>query len=415
MLDYVIIGAGECGARAALALREQGFDGRITLIGSEPHLPYERPPLSKQVLVEGAGPKYVVAAEKYTQAEITLLSGYTVAHIHRADHTLALDDGRTLNYDKLLLATGARPRPLPGTAFSERVLALRNYDDTLRLRTYLQPGRHLVIAGGGLIGLEVAASARALGAQVTVLESQPRLLARGVPADIAAVLTGRHAAEGVKVRCNVNVNAVNADLDGVLIALADGRELSADALLVGIGALPNVELAQAAGLTIDNGIAVDAALYTSDPDILAAGDCASLPLPLYGGRRVRLESWRNAQEQGTLAAANMLGANKSISSVPWFWSDQYDLSLHTAGLMEGAHSTVRRDIAADTLMIFHLDAAGRLLAASGIGPGNSIARDIRLAEKLIAARAHPAPEVLADAGVKLKSLLTRATSHLEAA
>jgi len=378
MLDYVIIGAGECGARAALALREQGFDGRITLIGSEPHLPYERPPLSKQVLLEGAGPKYVAAAEHYTKADITLLSGHTVSHIRRADHALILDGGRLLNYDKLLLATGARPRPLPGVEFSERVLALRNYEDTLRLRAYLQPGRHLVIAGGGLIGLEVAASARMLGAQVTVLESQPRLLARGVPADIAAVLARRHAAEGVKVLCNVNVNAVNVAPDGVLIALADGRELTADALLVGIGALPNVELAQAAG-------------------------------------RVRLESWRNAQEQGILAALNMLGGQDKMASVPWFWSDQYDLSLHAAGLMEDAHTTMRRDIAADALMIFHLDATGRLLAASGIGPGNSIARDIRLAEKLIAARACPAPEALADSAIKLKSLLTRATPHLESA
>jgi len=414
MSDFVIIGAGECGARAASALREKGFDGNITLIGAEPHLPYERPPLSKQVLVEGAGAKYIVPSEHYAQADITLLQGRTAAHIHRADHTLTLDDGSTLHYDKLLLATGARARPLPGTAFSERVLALRTYDDTLRLRTHLQPGRHLAVIGGGLIGLEAAASARTLGAQVTVLESQPRLLARGVPAEIASVLARRHAAEGVNVLCNINVSAVNVGPDGVLIVLADGRELRADALLVGIGAVPVIDLAQAAGLDIDNGIAVDATLRTHDTAIWAAGDCASYPLPLYGNRRVRLESWRNAQEQGALAAANMLGANAPISSVPWFWSDQYDLSLHAAGLLEGTDSTVHRDIGEDALLLFHLAADGRLLAASGIGPGNRIARDIRLAEKLIAAHARPDPEALADSAVGLKTLL-RATPHLEAA
>jgi len=414
MPEYVIIGAGECGARAALALREKGADGPITLIGSEPHAPYERPPLSKQTLLEGAGPKDVAPAEHYPTSRITLRKGRTVSSIQRADQTLRLDSGETLGYDRLLLATGARPRRLPGSADSARILALRSYDDALRLRAYLHPGRHLAIAGGGLIGLEIASAARTLGAQVTLLESQPQLLGRSVPADIAAVLTRRHADAGVAICCNTAIDTITPSPGNVRMALSDGRELIADALLVGIGAVPNVELAQAAGLEIDNGIVVDRTLRSADPAIWAAGDCASIPLPLYGARRVRLESWRNAQEQGALAAANMLGANEPISCVPWFWSDQYDLSLHAAGLMAGSRRTVRRDIAADALLVFHLDAAGRLLAASGIGPGNSIARDIRLAEKLIAARAHPAPEMLADAGVKLKSLL-RETPHLEAA
>jgi len=408
MSEYVIVGAGECGARAALALRERGFDGSITLLGTEPHLPYERPPLSKNVLVEGAPPRWIAPADTYARAGITVSGGRTVTRIDRAAHTLTLDNGHTLGYDKLLLATGARARALPGVPFSGRVLALRRYDDALRLRAHLQPGRHLVIVGGGLIGLEVAASARTLGAQVTVLESQPRLLARSVPERIASVLARRHADEGVKVLCNVSVEAIRPSPERAQITLADGRALVADALLVGIGALPRVELAQAAGLAIDHGIAVDATLRTSDPAIWAAGDCAACPLPLYDGRRVRLESWRNAQEQGALAAANMLGADEPIATVPWFWSDQYDLSLHVAGLIDGADIDIRRDDGEGAWMLFHLAADGRLLAASGIGAGNRIARDIRLSEKLIAARAYPAVDLLADCRVNLKSLLTRA-------
>jgi len=414
MSEFVIVGAGECGARAALALREQGFDGRISLLGAEPHLPYERPPLSKHVLVEGAQPPIIATQEKYTEADIRVLSASRVATIQRDAHTLRLEDGSILHYDKLLLATGARPRLLPGVPFSERVLALRTQDDALRLRAHLAPGHHLLIVGGGLIGLEVAASARALGAQVTVLESQPRLLARSVPGELAAVLTRRHADEGVNVLCNVSVDTLIPTADGVQITLADGRDLVADVLLIGIGAIPRVELAQAAGLVLDNGIAVDATLRTSDADIWAAGDCACAPLSLYGGRKVRLESWRNAQEQGALAAANMLGANTALASVPWFWSDQYDLGLQVAGLPEGAVSVVRRDCADGGLLLFHLAADGRLLAASGIGVGNGIARDIRLSEKLIAAHARPDPDALADCRISLKSLLSRAPVYLEA-
>jgi 3-phenylpropionate/trans-cinnamate dioxygenase ferredoxin reductase subunit len=176
-------------------------------------------------------------------------------------------------------------------------------------------------------------------------------------------------------------------------------------VLVGIGAIPNTALAEAAGLKVDNGIAVNERLETSSPDIYAAGDCCSFPLALYGGRRVRLESWRNAQEQGNLAAANMLGAGEVVASVPWFWSDQYEMTLQIAGLSEGTVRTLRRDVGENAFLLFHLDAEGRLLAASGIGPGNAIARDIRLAEMLIAARAHPAADALTDNAVKLKSLL----------
>ena len=189
------------------------------------------------------------------------------------------------------------------------------------------------------------------------------------------------------------------------MALADGTEIVADLAVVGIGAVPVTDLAESAGLTIENGIAVDGFLRTSDPDIFAAGDCCSFPLDIYGGRRVRLESWRNAQDQGTLAAKNMLGAEEPVSAVPWFWSDQHDLTLQIAGLADGAEQHVRRDLGNGAFILFHLAPDGRLLAASGIGPGNAVARDIRLAEMLIAKGARPDPVALASPDVKLKSLL----------
>ncbi|WP_431320625.1 NAD(P)/FAD-dependent oxidoreductase [Rhizobium sp. YTU87027] len=406
MTHFVIIGAGECGARAAFALREKGFDGEITLIGSESLAPYERPPLSKAAEEEAAGPKFIAEPEKYAAGKICLLTGVTVQDLDPDAKAVTLSDGRTIAYDKLLFATGARARAFPGIAEdSKRIRLLRTHADAAALRTVMVPGKHIVIIGGGFIGLELAATARVLGTDVTVLEGLERVLKRGVPEEVAGVICERHSLEGVDIRCGVAITAIAEDNDGAIIQLADGSTVSADLVLVGIGATPNTELAAYAGLQIDNGIAVDEFLRTSAPDIYAAGDCCSFPLAIYGGRRVRLESWRNAQEQGTLAAANMMGLGETVSAVPWFWSDQYDVTLQIAGLAEGAVRHLRRDLGDGAFILFHLDQAGRLLAASGIGRGNAVARDIRLAEMLIAARAHPDPAALVASSVKLKSLL----------
>jgi 3-phenylpropionate/trans-cinnamate dioxygenase ferredoxin reductase subunit len=311
-------------------------------------------------------------------------------------------EGETLSYERLLLATGARPRPLPlPGADGPTVVTLRTLDDAARIRAALGPGRHLAVIGGGFIGLELAASARKLGAEVTVIEALPRLLTRGVPAEVAQVLYERHIAEGVSFHFGARLTAITA----AGVVLVEDTVIRADLVVVGIGALPNTELAVAAGLAIDNGIAVDATLATSDPDIFAAGDCCSFPQPLYDDRRVRLESWRSAQEQGTLAARNMLGSAEPVSGVPWFWSDQHDLSLQIAGLAEGAVTHVHRALKDGAFVLFHLGPDGRLLAASGIGAGNAVAKDIRLAEMLIARRAHPDPAALADPVVNLKRLL----------
>lgn len=402
---FTIIGAGECGARAAFALREKGFEGRITLIGNEPHLPYERPPLSKHTLIDAHQPKLVADAAGYAAADIEVLSGVTVERIDPASKLVLLSSGAHLAYDKLLLTTGARPRPFPGTPESaQRIRTLRSHADALAIRAVLTTGKTLAIIGGGFIGLELAATARKMGAGVVLVEGLPRILSRGVPEEIAAVVAERHRAEGVNIICSASIAGLE-DTEQARIRLADGQTIAADLIVVGIGALPNIALAESAGLSIENGIDVNDFLQTSDPAIWAAGDCCSFPLALYGGRRVRLEAWRNAQDQGNLAAANMLGAAEAVSTVPWFWSDQYDLTLQIAGLADGAVTTVRREVGEGAFILFHLDADGRLIAASGIGPGNAVARDIRLAEMMIAARRHPDPVALAAPGTKLKTLL----------
>ena len=403
----VIVGAGECGARAAFALREEGYFGRIVLIGSETHHPYERPPLSKPRIDEPDAPypKVIADKERMTAARIEFNSDSTVASVDGKAHSVTLLDGRTIGYGKLLLATGASPRRLPMADGMSRCVYLRTHDDAVAIGAHLKPKAQVAVIGGGFIGLEMAAVARSLGCAVTVIETQPRILMRGVAAELAAVVHEAHEARGVRLICGTSIASIEQARDRVAIELGDGDRLEVDICLVGIGAHPNTELAVSAGLEIANGIAVDGRLQTSDPDIYAAGDCCSFPLALYGGRRVRLKSWRNAQDQGTLAARTMLGQDATYQAVPWFWSDQYDLTLQIAGLADEGIETVRRDIGQDAFILFHLAADGRLVAGSGIGRGNAVARDIRLTERLIAKRASPPRDRLAAPEASLKALL----------
>lgn len=403
----VIIGAGECGGRAAFALRDSGYRGRVILIGTEEHLPYERPPLSKQAMIsdEHPVPRTIAAQKLFADRHISFLGKSTVCAIDPASRSVALEDGRSIPYDRLLLATGAVPRSLPLAAGSRHCVTLRSFDDALAIRAKFQPRARIVIVGGGFIGLELAASARKRGADVTVLEAQSRIMMRGVPEEIAEIIAARHAQEGVTIRCNTGISAILDNNQGVRITLSNGEIIEAELAVIGIGATPVTTLAEAAGLDTGNGIIVNECLQTSDPDIYAAGDCCAFPLGLYGGRRVRLEAWRNAQEQGALAARNMLGAQEPHRSVPWFWSDQYELGLQVTGLIDEGTSIIRRDLDDQAFILFHLAKDGRLMAASGIGPGNMVAKDIRLAEMLIARHARPEPAQLSASGVKLKSLL----------
>ena len=335
----VIAGAGECGTRAAFTLREKGWDGQIILVGAEPSPPYERPPLSKTWLRTPLCDGGALRA-----AGITFLAGVEVTRLDPAAHVLELNGGQRgghrVAYRSLLLATGARARPLPfGGA---RVHLLRTHADAVALRARLAPGIRVGIIGGGFIGLEVASSATAAGCAVTVIELGPRLMGRAVPARVAAIAAQRHIAAGVDLRCGTGVTSLAETPHGVSIALADGGTVEADVVVAGVGAVPETSLAVAAGIDVGDGIRVSERFGTSAPDVFAAGDCCCYPHPLYGGRPLRLESWRAAQEHGGAAARAMLGATEPYAGVPWFWSDQHDMSLQVAGLPAAATAEALR-------------------------------------------------------------------------
>lgn len=406
MDGMVVVGAGEAGARAVVALRENGHTGPVTLIGDEVHLPYERPPLSKAAISGKAEPDPALILDEARLAAhgIAHLAGVAVTAIDRLAYAVRLADGRRLSYRKLLLAIGARPRRLQvAGAGPDNVLYLRNFADALALRVRLRRDIRPVVIGGGFIGLEIAAAAVERGCAVTVVEMAPRILGRAVPAEVAAVVAARHREAGIRLIVGIGIEGIVRSGRQETVVLADGTRLDCDAIVAGIGAIPETALAEAAGLAIENGIHVNECLVTSDPDILAAGDCCSFPHPVFDGRRLRLEAWRNAQDQGSHAARSMLGATEAYDRVPWFWSDQHDHTLQIAGLPDEADSTVLRG-PAETPLYFHLK-AGRLVGASGVGPDGRIGREIRLAEMLIQQRAHPDPALLADPAVKLKSLL----------
>jgi 3-phenylpropionate/trans-cinnamate dioxygenase ferredoxin reductase subunit len=395
MTRHVIIGAGEAGLRAALALRDAG-ETDVLLLGAETPPPYERPALSKPDA--SAGHHKPIAADL---AGIDVRLGSAVAAVDRSAARVLLQDGGTIAYDRLLLATGARPRLLPsdpgGVALTLRTLA---HAEAIYGRA--RPGAAAVIVGAGLIGLEMAAELRRRDLAVTVLEAGPRVLGRGVPAEVAAVIAARHAAAGVDIRVDQRIEHVEPGA----VHLSDGVSLPADLVVAAVGVVPDVDLAEASGLACGNGIHVDARLRTSDPAIFAAGDCAAVDHPRYG--RVRFETWRNACDQGAHAARSMLGAEEPYAALPWFWSDHHDLGLQAVGLHDATRRAVRRNYPGGGFLRFELDDAGRLAAAAGVGPGTTVAKDIRLAEMLIARGAAPDPAALADPDANLKAALRAA-------
>jgi 3-phenylpropionate/trans-cinnamate dioxygenase ferredoxin reductase subunit len=333
----VITGAGLAGAKTAEALRDQGFDGQIVLVGEETHRPYERPPLSKGYLIGKAeGDSLHVHEESwYAEHQVDLQLGVAVTGIDRARHEVRLANGSLIGYDKLLLATGSRPRPLPVPgADAEGVRYLRRIDDSDRIKESLATSSHLVVIGAGWIGLEVTAAARQAGVEVTVLESADLPLLRVLGPESARVFADLHAHHGVDLRFGVMVGEItSADGKATGVRLVDGTVIRADAVVVGIGASPNVQLAEDAGLEVDNGIVVDAALRTNDPDIFAAGDAANAFHPVLH-RHIRVEHWANALNQPATAAAAMLGHDVSYEELPYFYTDQYDLGMEYVGYVE---------------------------------------------------------------------------------
>jgi len=334
---FVIVGASLAGAKAAETLREEGFGGAVVLIGDENERPYERPPLSKGYLLgkEARDSIFVHEAGWYAEHDVDLRLGTTVAAIDRAARRVTLDSGETVGYDKLLISTGASPRRIrvPG-ADLDGVLYLRSVADSERLGAALAAGGRVVIAGSGWIGLETAAAAREYGCEVTVVEPEPGALHRSVGPELGEVFAGLHRSHGVTFRFGEGVSELRGSGGKVsaVVTSADA-ELPADLVVIGIGAVPNAGLAAEAGLDVDNGILVDEALRSSDPDIFAAGDVANAFNPLLG-RRIRVEHWGNALAGGPVAARSMLGQDASHDLVPYFYSDQYDLGMEAAGLPE---------------------------------------------------------------------------------
>lgn len=402
----VIVGAGEAGVTAALTLREAGWTGAIDLFGAEHQAPYERPPLSKFVMTGTDGPVFpaIQSAQRFADYNISYHRGARVTGIDRTARYVTLADGRRKHYDMLLLATGAHPRKL-GVPGGHLAMTLRSFDDACALRRHFGAGRQIVVVGGGLIGLEVAASACLSGTAVTVLENAPRVLGRAVPAQIASIISARHAAEGVEILTRVQIRALTGSANQVAVHLDDGRILPANAVVAGIGVNPDTALADTAGLAVDNGIAVDSRLRTSDPNIFAAGDCCCFPHPLYYACRIRLETWRNAQEQGAFVANAMLGSTQAYCAVPWFWSEQYDLCLQVAGISAGNETVIERRVEGVALLLFLLGLDGRVVAAAGVGPLGKVAKDIRLAQMMIAEGMRPDPVALATPAIRLKDLL----------
>ncbi len=402
----VVVGAGECGARAALALRENGWQGPITLIGDEAVDAYERPPLSKTFLQSKAAPELVhpFAAQTFADSEIDVRRSTQVVAVEPGKHRVVLADGEGIDYEKLLLAVGAQARRLPGDQ-GEGVYYLRTHADAMAIRPLLSDGRHLGILGAGFIGLEIAASARARGCNVTVIEFTDRALARAVPAEVAAEVVAEHRSRGVEFVWGEAVVETRPAGGGTRVRLTHGAVRHFDALVVGIGAAPAVELAVAAGIEVENGIRLDDRLRSSSPDVFAAGDCASFPHPLFSSTRIRLESWRSAHDQAATVARNMMGGDLAHTAVPWFWSDQYDASLQIAGLPHLArrHAVRRRPDGVE--VHFGLDHTDQMVSVSAFGPGNAVAKDIRLAEMMLQRGARPDPGQLTDPGVNLKSLL----------
>ena len=400
MTGIVIIGAGHAAGQAAASLRQAKFEGPITIIGDEAHVPYQRPPLSKQYLA-GTQPvdKVYLRAEKfYADKDIQLMLDTRATQIDPSTKTINLDNGETIAYEKLLISTGSRPRKLSieGSDLSG-IHYLRTMDDVDGIRADVKPGANLVIVGGGYIGLEVAAVGIELGMNVHVLEMEERILQRVTTPKMSAYYHKLHSDRGVHIHTQTGVTGFSGN-GRVEKVLCGDESFAADIVIVGIGIIPNIEIAEEAGIHCDNGIVVDDHCCTSDPDIYAAGDCTNHPNPLMN-KRLRLESVPNAMDQARVSTANMLGDDKVYAAIPWFWSDQYELKLQMVGFSaDGDSQVLRGDMEKHQFAIFYLK-DGKVVAADAVNSP----KEFMLCKQLIGKPADAAK--LADPETDLKSLL----------
>ncbi|QTC88232.1 NAD(P)/FAD-dependent oxidoreductase [Brevundimonas pondensis] len=399
MTKVLIIGAGHAGGSAAALLRQYGFEGEIVLAGEEAAAPYQRPPLSKAWLKGEAGLEDLLLRPEsfYAEQKIDLRTGVTATAIDAAAKSVTFADGTVEPYDVLILAAGSTARRLaiPGADRSD-LLELRTLEDAERLKAALSPGKRLAVVGGGYVGLEAAASARALGAEAVVIERMDRVLARVASETLSIFFTDLHRRHGVEILTSAEVSGFE---DGG-VRLADGGLITADAILVGVGALAREVLARTAGLACENGVVVDEAARTSDPSIYAIGDVTHRPIPVHGGRMHRLESVPNALEQAKQAAAAIVGRAAPAPEVPWFWSDQYDVKLQIAGLpFDADRQVVRGDPASGAFAVFHLN-GDRILCVEAVNAPAEF-----MGGRLLIGKATPVDAVLlADPAMSMKAV-----------
>jgi 3-phenylpropionate/trans-cinnamate dioxygenase ferredoxin reductase subunit len=399
---FVVVGANLAGGNAAQALRAEGFTGRLVLVGAEDQLPYERPPLSKELLLgtKTFADTLLQPESFYDEHDIDLRLGRRVVRIGATGGEVELDDGSAIRADKVLLCTGSRPRllevegaHLPGVTY------LRTLEDAERIRNALTQGASLVVVGCGFVGTELAASACSLGNDVTMLELDDVPLHRILGRDIGDRIARLHLSQGVRLLTGVGVARFEGDTRVRRVVTTDGRVVDADLVVIGVGVEPETELAVSAGLDVDNGIVVDGRCQTSNPAVFAAGDVANHFNPVLG-RRIRLEHWQNAQNQGIAAARSMLGSADTYGEVPWFWSHQYDVNLQVAGHPHADDDVVwRGTLESLDFAAFYLR-AGVLVGAIGANRP----RDVRSATRLIAARGRPDPALLTDPTVDLRKV-----------
>jgi 3-phenylpropionate/trans-cinnamate dioxygenase ferredoxin reductase subunit len=399
----LIIGGGQAGAQAVDTLRREGYGGRIALIGDEPHLPYQRPPLSKKYLAGEFSADRLPFRHRafYDEHRVELKLGVGARRVDRARRHVILEDDSQIAYDRLILCVGSKARALtcPGSELAG-LHYLRGIADVAAIREDLKPGARAVIIGGGYIGLETAATARQLGCSVTVLEMADRLMNRVVASSVSEFFAHEHRTQGIKIICNTRVVRLEGARRVERVVCADGSTHAADLLIVGVGAVPNTDLAGDAGLAVDNGIRVDEYCRTDDAAIYAAGDCTNHP-SLRFGMRVRLESVDNAFEQGKAAALNVLDRPTAHDRVPWFWSDQFDNKLLIVGLSQGFDQQVLRgDPAMRSFSVCYLK-GGELIAVEAINHP----KDYMAARKLIAERARPDLDKLANPQIPLKEAI----------
>ncbi len=418
---HVIVGAGLAGGTAAMAMRTKGFDGRILVIGDEEHQPYSRPPLSKALVRGEIDPArtHLRPAAMWEKRDITFMLGRACVAVDVSAHQVELSDGERIRYDSLLIATGGRARTLPGQAEVPGLFVLRTIDDALAIHERLGEGKRLLIVGAGFVGAELAASAAALGTEVTVLEAAGVPLGRGLPPALGEMYGRMHRSHGVDIRVNSAVRNVVDSSAGLLTSTIDGTVHVSDTVVVAVGLVPELDLAERAGLAVDStfagGVMVDEYCRTSAPDVFAAGDIANHPNPILR-QRVRVEHWQNAQHQSVVAAHNMVatpGGYEVFAEVPWVWSDQYEVNLQVAGRPLPTDDVVFRGDPASaglTPLSAMLLRAGVLVAAVGL----NAADDVRAARAAIGRDVRPDPAALADPSVDIAELLgsDRKASHV---